>query len=140
MGRPELATDARFATHGARAERMAEIDGLISDWTRTLSPADLLAALEAGGVPAGRIFTATDMLSDPHYAAREMVLRQASYQGWEVPMTGIVPKFGGTPGSVRTTGAPLGAHTREVLSGIAELSPGQIEELEAAGIAYCADA
>jgi formyl-CoA transferase/succinyl-CoA--D-citramalate CoA-transferase len=140
MGRPELATDARFATHGARAERMAEIDELIAAWTRTLSPENLLAALEAGAVPAGRIFTATDMLADPHYAAREMVLRKASYQGWEVPMTGIVPKFAGTPGGVRSTGAPLGAHTREVLSGIAELSPGQIAELEAAGIAYCAEA
>lgn len=140
MGRPELAGDERFATHGARAERMTELDELIADWTRVMPPEELLAALEAGGVPAGRIFTAADMLADPHYAAREMVLRRASYQGWEVPMTGIVPKFTGTPGSVRTTGAPLGADTRAVLSAVADLSPSQIGELEAAGVAYCADA
>jgi formyl-CoA transferase/succinyl-CoA--D-citramalate CoA-transferase len=137
MGRPELATDERYATHGARAERMAEIDGLIAAWTRTLSPEDLLAVLEAGAVPAGRIFTANDMLADPHYVAREMVLRTSSYQGWEVPMTGIVPKFGGTPGGVRQTGASLGAHTREVLSSVADLGPAQIAELEAAGVVFC---
>jgi formyl-CoA transferase/succinyl-CoA--D-citramalate CoA-transferase len=137
MGRPELATDERYATHGARAERMDEIDELIAAWTRTLSPEDLLAVLEAGAVPAGRIFTATDMLADPHYAARDMVLRTSSYQGWEVPMTGIVPKFGGTPGGVRQTGASLGAHTREVLSSVADLGPAQIAELEAAGVVFC---
>jgi formyl-CoA transferase/succinyl-CoA--D-citramalate CoA-transferase len=134
MGRPELGTDDRFATHHARAERQAELDVLIGEWAMTLDGEELLQRLNAGGVPVGRIFTAADMVSDPHYAARQMVLRLASHQGWEVPMTGVVPKFSATPGAVRETGAPLGAHTREVLKSLAETSDEELAQLEAKGV------
>jgi len=137
MNRGELASDPRFATHGARGERMAELDELIGAWTRTQDSEPLLAALETGGVPAGRIFTARDMLADPHYAAREMIVRAQSYQGWEVPMAGIVPKFTRTPGAVRTTGAALGAHTREVLTGLADVSDDALAALQRDGIIRC---
>jgi len=138
MGRPELASDERFATHGARGEWAADLDELIGAWTRTQPSARLLAALEARGVPAGRIFTAADMLADPHYIAREMVVRAQSFQGWTVPMAGVVPKFTRTPGEVRTTGARLGAHTREVLTMLAGLDASQIASLEQAGVISCA--
>ncbi|HWC34715.1 MAG TPA: CoA transferase [Mycobacteriales bacterium] len=134
MGRPELATDERFATHRARAERQAELDALIGAWTATLDGDDLLQRLNAAGVPAGRIFTAADMVGDPHYAARDMVLRLASHQGWTVPMTGVVPKFAASPGGVRTTGAALGAHTEEVLTELADVSAAELAELETAGV------
>jgi formyl-CoA transferase/succinyl-CoA--D-citramalate CoA-transferase len=134
MGRPDLGGDERYATHHARAERQEELDALIGEWTVTLDGEELLQRLNAGGVPAGRIFTAVDMVTDPHYAARQMVLRLASYQGWEIPMTGVVPKFSATPGAVRATGAPLGAHTREVLSELANVDAEELEELEANGV------
>jgi formyl-CoA transferase/succinyl-CoA--D-citramalate CoA-transferase len=91
-------------------------------------------------VPAGRIFTPADMVADPHYAAREMVLRLASSQGWSVPMTGVVPKFSATPGSVRTTGAQLGAHTRQVLTDLTDLAgadAGELASLERSGVIAC---
>jgi formyl-CoA transferase/succinyl-CoA--D-citramalate CoA-transferase len=138
MGRPELAGDERYATHRARADQQAELDGLIGEWAQTLSGDALLEQLAEGGVPGGRIFTAADMVVDPHYAAREMVLRIASSQGWPVPMTGVVPKFSASPGSVRATGAPLGAHTREVLTELAGADAAELASLEAAGVISCA--
>ena len=54
-----------------------------------------------------------DMLTDPQYLAREMVQRVTSAQGWEVPMTGVVPRFTATPGAIRHAGAaPRRAHRR----------------------------
>jgi formyl-CoA transferase len=137
MGTPELASDARYTTHHARAERQVELDALIGEWAATLGGDAMLELLNAGGVPAGRIFTAADMVADPHYAAREMVLRLASHQGWTVPMAGVVPKFSHSPGAVRTTGAPLGAHTREVLTELAGVGHAELAELEAADIVRC---
>lgn len=137
MGRPELATDDRYATHRARADRLTELDQLIGEWAVTLEGDELLERLNDGGVPAGRIFTAADMVTDPHYAAREMVLRLASQQGWTVPMTGVVPKFSATPGEVRTTGAALGAHTVEVLSELAGVTADELDELEVGGVISC---
>jgi formyl-CoA transferase/succinyl-CoA--D-citramalate CoA-transferase len=115
MGEPELADDPRFATHGARGANAEELDGLIGAWTATMPCAHVLAILDEHGVPAGRIFTAPDMLSDPQYLARDMVRRVMTTQGWEVPMTGIVPRFTETPGDIRHPGPRLGEHTDEVL-------------------------
>jgi formyl-CoA transferase/succinyl-CoA--D-citramalate CoA-transferase len=115
MGSPELADDPRFATHGGRGANSEDLDALISAWTSTMPCAHVLAILDEHGVPAGRIFTAPDMLNDPQYLARDMVRRITSTQGWEVPMTGVVPRFVGTPGDIRHPGPRLGEHTDEVL-------------------------
>ncbi|HYA68736.1 MAG TPA: CoA transferase, partial [Acidimicrobiales bacterium] len=96
MGQPALAEDPRFADHGARGRHMDELDGLVADWTRTQRSDALLAVLSAHGVPAGRVYTPADVVVDPHYAARAMVLRAASRAGYEVPMPGVVPKFSRT--------------------------------------------
>lgn len=114
MDRPELAEDPRFADHAARGEHERELDGIVADWTRTLAAEDLLARMVDHGVPAGRVYTADDMLRDEHYAARDMVLRATARAGFELPMTGIVPRFSRTPGQVRHVGPDLGEHDAEV--------------------------
>ena len=115
MGAPELADDERFATHAARGANSEELDALIGAWTATMPCAHVLAILDEHAVPAGRIFTAPDMLRDPQYLARDMVRRITTAQGWEVPMTGIVPRFTATPGDIRHPGPRLGEHTDEVI-------------------------
>jgi formyl-CoA transferase/succinyl-CoA--D-citramalate CoA-transferase len=134
MGRPDLANDPRYATHNPRGDNAEELDALISAWTATIPCDALLSTLEASGVPAGRIFTAPDMLTDPQYLAREMVRRVTSAQGWEVPMTGIVPRFSDTPGAIRHAGPRLGEHTEEVLSEVLGLDDAAIGELRSAGV------
>jgi formyl-CoA transferase/succinyl-CoA--D-citramalate CoA-transferase len=133
MGRPELAADERFATHAARGRNMEELDGLVGAWTQTLPCDRVLEVLDEHGVPAGRIFTAPDMLTDPHYLAREMVRRVTSAQGWEVPMTGVVPRFTATPGSIRHAGPRLGEHTEEVLGELLGLDAGAVAALRESG-------
>ena len=120
MGQPELATDPRYATHKARGTHAMDLDGRIARWTATLDPDDLLQRLADGGVPAGRVYTAPDMVDDPHYLAREMVLRVTARAGFDLPITGIVPKFSRTPGAVRDVGPDLGEHTTEVLAELAD--------------------
>lgn len=134
MGTPDLADDARYATHAARGANMVALDELVTAWTSTLSTPDALAALELHGVPAGQIYTAREMLTDPHYLARDMVQRVASAQGWDVPMTGVVPRFEGTPGSIRHAGPPLGADTHAVLRDVAGLDEAELTELGDAGL------
>ncbi len=134
MDRPELATDERFATHDARGTNMAELDELVGAWTATLPCDAVLAVLDEHGVPAGRTFTAPDMLRDPQYLAREMVQRITSSQGWEVPMTGVVPRFTATPGSIRHAGPRLGEHTDEVLTELLGLDATELAALHASGV------
>ena len=127
MGRPELASDERYATHVARGSRPEEVDGLVAAWTATMDLDRLAAALAAASVPHGLIYRATDILEDPQYRAREMVQRVFDPAlGRDVPMPGVVPRLSRTPGRIRWAGAAIGAHTDEVL---AEL--GAPEDLDA---------
>ncbi|MFI9402290.1 CaiB/BaiF CoA transferase family protein [Nocardia sp. NPDC052316] len=134
MGRPELATDERYATHTARGARMAELDELIAGWTATIETGDLLDRLHAAGVPAGRIFTARDMFADPHFAAREAIVRLAHPEFGELPMQNVFPKLSETPGAVRHPGPALGEHNQDVYGGLLGLDPDTIEQLTADGI------
>ena len=111
MGKPELAGDERFATHAARGANERELDVLIGDWTRTKTGDELLELMKQHSVPAGRVYTAAEMVDDPHYLAREMVQRITSRQGIELPTLGVVPKFSRTPGSISDAGPLLGEHT-----------------------------
>ena len=111
MGRPDMATDPMWATHGARGAREHELDGIVADWTKTIDSADLLELLRGHSVPAGRVYTAADMLADEHYAAREMVERHLSRVGVDTAMFGVVPKFSRTPGNIADVGPDLGEHT-----------------------------
>jgi formyl-CoA transferase len=134
MGQPALAADPRFATHAARGERQRELDEIISAWTVTLSLKDLLDLLEQHGVPAGRIYRAPDMLEDPHFIAREAVVSVPHPVFGQVRMQNAFPKLSATPGKVRWPGPELGAHTDEVLRGVAGLSPEAVAGLRARGV------
>src|SRR6478672_6031172 len=126
MGRPELADDVRYSTHSARGQTMTELDTLIAEWTVTLTADDLLARLHAGGVPAGRIFRAKDMFTDPHFAAREAIVRVMHPELGELPMQNVAPRLSRTPGKVRTAGPALGEHNREIWQGLLGLTPDEI--------------
>ena len=111
MGRPELAVDERYATHVARGEHERELDAIVGEWTSTMPSDELLALLRAHTVPAGRVYTAADMLRDEHYSARAMIERHVSRTGVDTAMLGVVPKFSRTPGSISDVGPELGEHT-----------------------------
>ncbi|MFC5382581.1 CaiB/BaiF CoA transferase family protein [Aquipuribacter nitratireducens] len=134
MERPDLATDPRYATHGARGQNAEELDGLIARWTATVPADDLLARLEAGGVPAGRIYQAKDMLADPHFAARQSVVRLAHPDFGELPMQNVFPRLSATPGRVRAVGPALGEHTDEVYRDLLGLDDAELARLRGAGI------
>ena len=95
-----------------------ELDDLIAQWTATVESGKLLELLHEAGVPAGRIFRAKDMLEDPHFAAREAIVRIAHRDFGEVPMQNVAPKLSTTPGRVRTAGPELGEHNEEVWGGL----------------------
>ena len=129
MGHPELAADARFADHQARARHVAEIDAIVTAWTLARSSAEVLTRLHEEGVPAGLVYEPKDMLADPHFAARESLIRVPDEKYGEIVMQGVFPRLSATPGSVRRAGPPLGADTDDVLRELLDLEPTEIERL-----------
>ncbi|MDR5695334.1 MAG: CoA transferase [Armatimonadota bacterium] len=134
MGRPELAEDPRFATHDARGENMELLDEIIAEWTATLPIDQLLEILEAAGVPAGKIYTAKEMLEDPHFQAREDIVWKDAPGIGRLPMQNVFPKLSNTPGEIRWTGPELGQHNYEIYCGLLGLSEAEVADLRERGI------
>ena len=115
IGRADLADAPDLAHNPGRVARVAEIDAAIEAWTQPQTVDAVLRALDAASVPAGRVYTARDIVDDPHFQARDMLLKQPTRDGHEVLVPGIVPKLSGTPGAVRSSAPKLGDDTDAVL-------------------------
>ncbi|MCS3472149.1 crotonobetainyl-CoA:carnitine CoA-transferase CaiB-like acyl-CoA transferase [Pseudomonas sp. JUb42] len=116
--RPDLAADPALAHNDGRVRQVEVIDGAISAWAAQHDLDDVLARLTEARIPAGKIYNAADIASDPHYRARDMLLDSHLDDGTPVTLPGIVPKLSVTPGSVERPAPTLGQHTDEVLESL----------------------
>jgi formyl-CoA transferase len=132
IGRDDLGQDPALATNRGRVPRTADIDGAIGEWASGHDLSEVLVALKAADVPHGKIYTAADIVSDPHYLAREMICEMTLADGTKLKLPGIVPKLSDTPGTMEWVGPTLGEHTADVLSAVG-YSTDDIERLRAAG-------
>ncbi len=133
IGRQDLADAPDLASNAGRVARVAEIDTAIGKWTFQSSVQEVMDALGAARVPAGKVYTAKDICEDPHYQAREMLLTQETRDGYSVTVPGVVPKMSGTPGGVRSSAPGLGDDTDAVLAE-AGLTNEQITLLRSKGV------
>ncbi len=118
INRTDLATDPKLARNAGRAEHADLIDAAISAYTAQHSLDDVLTAMNAAGVPAGKSYDAADIANDPHYQARDMILNATLADGSVVKVPGIVPKLSKTPGQITRAAPALGQHTTEILEGL----------------------
>jgi formyl-CoA transferase len=133
IGQDELGNDPSLADNAGRVARVAALDQVIGDWTLQRSVDEVLAALDAASVPAGRIYTIEDIAKDPHYQARGMLEKVRMEDGTELSVPGVVPKLSRSPGSRDRVAPRLGQDTEKVLREVG-LSDGQIHQLIERGI------
>lgn len=134
MGRPELASDPRFADQNTRAANYQLIDDEVSLWTRAHTLVELETLLEAADVPASRIFTMADIFNHELYSSRDMLVRVPDDTLGTVTLAGVVPKLSSTPGRINWAGHDLGQDSRSVLAAELGLSDDEIDQLMADGV------
>jgi formyl-CoA transferase len=115
IGRDDLANDPALASNAGRVARVGELDAAIEDWTKARTVPDALEVLAKARVPSGKVYSVRDIHDDPHYRAREMIVRQVARDGYAVDVPGVVPKLLGTPGTIRSSAPRLGDDTDAVL-------------------------
>ena len=113
---------------------MAELDGLINDWTKTVALDDLQTLLNDHGVPCGLIYKAADMIDDPHFKAREAIIEVEHPDFGMIKMQNVAPRLSDTPGRVNHVGPELGQHNDYVYGELLGLSADRQAELKGAGI------
>ena len=132
IGRDDLGNDPRLAQNDGRSQHAELIDGAIAEWTAQRGRDEVIEALKGARVPAGYPYTAADIVSDPHYLARQMIEQvQTSVGPLKVP--GALPKLSRTPGRIGTGGPQLGEHNDDILAGLG-LSAEQVAGLRERGI------
>jgi formyl-CoA transferase len=136
MGRPDLSTDDRFATHVARGRNQDELDKLIGDWAQTKQPHQIIDELSAAGVVAGPINTVAEVVDDPQLRARGMLVEHHDERiGQAVLGPGVVPQLSATPGGLRNAGpARPGQHNDDVYIGLLGKTPAELDSLRAEGV------
>jgi len=115
IGRSELLDDGRFADGPSRARNAPAIRDALSAWTEARSTSEVLRVL-GGHVPVAPVNTVEDIVGDPHFAAREMLV-EVEQPGAREPVTiaGTPIKLTRTPSGVRRRAPLLGEHTDEIL-------------------------
>jgi benzylsuccinate CoA-transferase BbsF subunit/naphthyl-2-methylsuccinate CoA transferase subunit len=82
IGRPELATDPRYASPLVRRRNQEALRGPIEAWTAQRTHREAAATLQDAGVPAGPVLAEPDAYEDPHLNARGF------FSTWTTPDTG----------------------------------------------------
>ncbi|MGE8603715.1 CaiB/BaiF CoA transferase family protein [Bordetella trematum] len=129
IGRPELATDERFATNPQRVRNRDTLVPILAECMAGGERDEWLAALEAAGVPAGPINTLDQVYQDPQVQAREMRRELPHALGGTVPIAASPLKFSDTPVQYRRPAPMLGEHTHQILSERLGMSEADIRAL-----------
>jgi crotonobetainyl-CoA:carnitine CoA-transferase CaiB-like acyl-CoA transferase len=131
MGRAELATDDRFANHGARGRNQDELDTIIGTWAAERQPDDIIETLSAAGVIAGPINTVAEVVNDPQLQARGMLVEHYDETlARPVLGPGVTPVLSETPGSVRNAGSAWpGQHNDDVYVGLLGKTADELDAL-----------
>jgi crotonobetainyl-CoA:carnitine CoA-transferase CaiB-like acyl-CoA transferase len=110
IGRPDMATDERYATNAARLRNKPEVLAALKEWLSSRITKEVLATF-GGSVPIGPVNTVVDIFADEHVAARDMLVA-VEQPGSDRPVTlaGQPIKFTETPSSAITRGPLLGEH------------------------------
>ena len=117
MGDPAWAEDRKFADMYSRHVNEAELDAHIADWTRQHTDYDVMYNLQAVGVAAAPSFCASQILSDPHTIARELVTVVDHPALKKQHVLNPPWKLSETPARILKAAPLMGEHNREIFQG-----------------------
>jgi crotonobetainyl-CoA:carnitine CoA-transferase CaiB-like acyl-CoA transferase len=119
MDRPDLLGDPRLRSVAGRAAERERVDAEVRAWTATLPTAEVTARL-GGTVPVGPVHEAADWASEPHVAAREMLVAVQHHDHGPTAQLGCPIKLTATPAGVHRPPPRLGEHDEEIRAELAE--------------------
>ena len=128
IGREDLLDDPRFASREKRGEHEAEIDAMVTEWTRRHDKHEAMRLVGAAGVPAGAVLDTGELLGEPSFETRG-IMQTMQHPSGPMKMPTFPVRFDGAP--PRVTPAPLlGEHNTAVLGDWLGMSKDDVEKLK----------
>ncbi len=134
IGRPELASDPRFATLTARKQHEDALDELVTAWTSARSPEDATAALQAAGIPAYMSSRNRDLVESAHLRERRYFVELEHPEVGRRIHAGVPWRMTTNDSRVRAPAPCLGADTDQVLRDACGYDEAAIAALRDAGV------
>lgn len=134
VGNDAWSEDVRFTTNPLRVKHRAELIELLVPLFSTRSTAAWCQLLTTAEVPHGPVKCLDEVLTDPQFAAREMILDAKDSQGREFPLLAGAIHWQGEPPRTAACPPELGQHTDEVLSEWLQLDAKRIAALREYGV------
>ena len=134
MERPDLAADPQWATLAQRGARSDEINGIVASWVSTKTAAEVEAICIAHDVPVGTAYSAGDILSDPHIAARGDLVTIDDPVAGPHRQQAPFPRLDGERPVAPRPAPLLGEHNDEVWCGVVGLSPDELAAFRRDGV------
>ena len=136
IGRPDWNEDPRFTASGGWIDNMDEVRAAIEAWAGSRTKVEAAAALSAAGLASGPCFTPSEVIADPHVAARDMLVEVARTDDVDEPI--LVPgnpvKMSAVAEGPESRVPWLGEHTDDVLVAELGLGDADIAKLRAEGV------
>ncbi|WP_067568533.1 CaiB/BaiF CoA transferase family protein [Nocardia acidivorans] len=133
VGRPDLVRAPWFASGAERAAHADELDEAVGSWIAARKTEEVVAAFEHAQAAIAPVYTTADIFDDPQFRALESIISLPDAELGRIRMQNILFRLSETPGAIRWTGPPLGAHTAEVLADYG-VGADRLTQLRAAGV------
>jgi len=134
MGRLELVDDPRFVTLADRVRHGDAINAIVAEWSASRTAEEVERACIAHDVPVATAYSALEIASDAHMAARQDLIKVDDPVLGPVLQQGPYPRLVGEPQTVPAGAPPLGRDNVEVWCGLVGLDSGELDELERKGV------
>ena len=129
MGRPELASDSRFADLSARLENADELDSIVTQWTHDKDAYDIADTLQSQSIPSAPVLKAAELLDNPQLKERGFFQTLDREDTGSLPYAGPAWRLSKTPGRLGGPPPGLGQHSEQVLRELLGMDTSLIEEL-----------
>jgi crotonobetainyl-CoA:carnitine CoA-transferase CaiB-like acyl-CoA transferase len=136
MGKPELATDKRFADATARKANEDALEEIITAWTKERDRWEVTETLQKAGVAAFPSMSNKDLATNPHLASRGYLVQKEHAEVGKRIHAGIPWQMSGTPCEVQAAAPLRGQHTDYVLREVIGLSAAEVQKLRDGQVLY----
>ncbi|MEV0394418.1 CaiB/BaiF CoA transferase family protein [Polymorphospora rubra] len=129
VGHPEVIDEPWFRTGAGRAAHADELDGYVGAWIGERTRDEVADAFAAVGAAVAPVYTAQDIVEDPHVQATEMITTVDDPDLGPMRMHNVMWRMTRTPGRIRFTGRAPGADTESLLVDELGCDPSEIADL-----------
>lgn len=133
IGRPQWVDDPRFRTNPDRVSHLDVLDAGLAEWFTARGFDAIAQCLEEAGIPFSKVYSIEDIEQDPHYRAREAIVRLPDPDYGSLPAPCIVPRVPGRTLPVPRTGPAVGEHNAQVYAEFG-LGADDLAQLRAEGV------